>query len=140
MGAVGSKQTEGKPVVKRMDISKLSDAQQRAMNLIYERIEIARSRPIEEWALYRIFDTTDYETAINKRITAYQDREKAKEMVDNAVANWKNWYNDTYEKDKQGIIDISLSSNVLRALEKRGFIEVIQEGLRARDIVKIIEK
>ena len=140
MGAVGSKQKEGKPVVKRMDISKLSDAQQRAMNLIYERIEIARSRPIEEWALYRIFDTTDYETAINKRITAYQDREKAKEMVDNAVANWKNWYNDTYEKDKQGIIDIGLSSNVLRALEKRGFIEVIQEGLRARDIVKIIEK
>lgn len=52
--------------------------------------------------------------------------------------DWKQAYIEDYEGRLNNTVYVSGNSSTLRALEKKGYIEIIKDGKRDYDIVKVL--
>ena len=148
MGSIGVQQVASKPVVGRMDLSGLTPAQRDVMEGAYSNVEFARTHTLQEWALSRVtggFYTVEQMKQGYRPVTEWQDyRYKSQEdsirrQLDYAE-DYADKYGENYEAAKRGQVLTTTSTNTLRALQKRGFIEILDDGGRTPDTVRIIER
>ena len=141
MGSVGN--GNAPQMVARQDISKLSKEQSRVMEDAYRQIEWARRLDLHDWAMREKFNVINpEESIIVQRYDnyGYPSEQYAINRLRQDAKEYAERFKDYYEERKQGIALMRASSSTLRALEKKGFIEIIEDGGRWIDRVKIIER
>lgn len=145
MGSVGS----AGPAVERMDISKLTASQKDVMEKAYKDVELARTHSLDEWAMYNTTNGAavtleeakqNYRPITNWEDYRYDSQEAAIQSLMKNVNNRKKNWSSRYEEDKKGIVWTETSSATLRALEKKGYIEILHDQGIGIDTVRIKEK
>lgn len=95
-------------------MAKLSNTQQKVLDHVRTQIDVAREHDYPEWLLATIERFKDNEEAYSKAIAV-------------------EYLKDIWEIARQGIALTDCSSNTIRALEKRGFIEIVEDACNDRD-------
>lgn len=144
MGSVGG----GFSKVDRMDISKLSKSQQEVMEWAYKVVDFTRSHTLEEWSLAAVIgqryqdediDINKYRPVSHWQDYGYPSKEYIIERTLQDAQDFATNYKRHYENAKNGIVLNQSSSSTIRALEKRGFIKIIEDRGRGIDVIQIIE-
>ena len=127
MGSIGASRTIA---VERQDLSGLSKTQREEMEYLYNKLEFARTHTQQEWALNQLHYTPE-------RFERFpEDRDYMLQRADAYIQQFP----DAYNRDRSGVLLTRANSSTLKALEKRGFIEIVKDGKQWIDHVKVIEK
>lgn len=105
---------------------KLSKAQQEVLETAKRNIDKARTYDYPEW-LKKINPFYDGGTAYQQK--CYEEALAREELKD------------SWENDRKGIVLTHCSSHTIRALERLGFIEIIEDSVETNgcvDIVKVL--
>ena len=95
--------------------AKLTKTQQRVIDEAKASIEEARTKSFEDW------------------VTS-----TAHELVEELPERWVSVLRRDYDGLREGIAIVKASSNTLRALETKGFIEIVSDGGRNIDHIKLV--
>ncbi len=125
-----------------MSTTKLTKAQQKAMDDAMKMYEEAQV-DFETWYMTSHWTNTyedEYETfeeAVNDNLLWIAKRDQPND-VEGYIREHLEWTRGYYEKFRSGIVEIYTSSHTLRALERRGLIEIIEEGGRSTDTIRLL--
>ena len=142
-GAIRNSTSTNAPVVERMDVSKLTESQRKVMDDVYNKVEYARTHTLDEWALKQRFHKDSIEDILSVQRWnefGYKSQEQAIERTKNAVEEYKNTYKEYYENARNGQPLTTASTSTLKALEKRGFIRIIETGGTSPDTIELVER
>jgi len=108
---------------------KLTTSQQEVMDRAKARIDFARSHNFYDWfrKCYRFYESNSEE-----------DIDKYIEKEEQRYPTMKDYYKNRYEGEINAITIVMANTRTLKALEKLGLIEMLEEGGSYPDSIKII--
>lgn len=123
--------------------TKVTPAQAEAFAEAVRDIAQARAVDFETWFMYGHYTNTygekyeSFEDAVEKhyRFFARRDHKSNQEAY---IKECVNRAREQYEKFRSGIGHCSASSHTIRALEKKGLIEIINDGRRSYDTIRLL--
>ena len=59
-------------------------------------------------------------------------------LLEKPLSHYIDFYRSAYEQARAGIVVVNTSSNTLRALERKGYIEIIKDGGRNLDTIRLL--
>jgi hypothetical protein len=95
--------------------AKLTKTQQKVIDEAKASIEDARTKSFEDW----VYSTT-------------------REVVEELPERWVSAFRRDYDGLREGVAIVKASSNTLRALEAKGIIEIVSDGGRNIDYIKLV--
>lgn len=123
----------------------LTPAQEKALERpIRLRDEARAAASFEAWFMCNDWYGTErgeyatFEDAVNDKFLFFAERDGAGD-VDGYIANEIAKAKERYEEFRSGIVYAHMSSNTLRALERKGIIEVMRDGRNMFDKFRLIE-
>lgn len=106
--------------------AKFTKIQQQVIDEAKASLDSVKGKTLEEWVAEREFCDTFEE---------FREELKGREgLFDSLMKIYKREYDNIVD----GIAYVTASSNTLRALEKKGAIEVIHYGERNRDMIRLV--
>lgn len=120
----------------------LSKTQQKVLDFAKEQIDIARTLDIKAWACHETFHgpTCIEDTRMYKEWEEYgfKSQEAAFERLREQRDNYAETYGKYYEQHKQGMALCRADSRTIKALEKQGYIRIINDGRVYVDTIEVL--
>jgi len=97
----------------------------------------------ETWFMTSHFTNTfgekydSFEDAIEKKYGFFAKRDQPND-IEGYYKEQIDWCRGYYEKFRSGIVYTHTSSNTIRALERKGLIEIIHDGKRGTDWIRLL--
>lgn len=139
----GATRNSNVPVLERMDTSTLTASQKKVMDRAYDKVEFARTHTIDEWALNSVTrgdSLEEYRPVKFWNSYGYKSKQEAINATMKDAESYKKNYGKFYEAEKIGQPLTTASTNTLKALEKRGYIRIVEAGGKFPDRVEIVER
>lgn len=115
----------------------LTKSQQQIYDEIVEKVNIAKSsKNVEDFYIKSQVKNIVIPKSLNTSIQDIENeyREKFRTLDENDLKIWE----EIYKNALNGITKIYSNSNTIRALEQRGYIKILTDGLNNLDIVQLI--
>jgi translation initiation factor 2 alpha subunit (eIF-2alpha) len=122
--------------------AKLTKTQQEAMDKAMRLYNDAQMS-FEDWFMHSEYANTygeqydSFEDAVEKNYRWFAKRDRKNDQ-EGYIRERVEWIRGKYEEFRKGIVYMYVSSNTLRALEKKGYIKIIVDGGRLSDKAQLL--